>query len=185
MTAGGERAMAALIEPHIPALRRFAWALLRDRTAADDLVQDCLERAISSWHVRRHEADAKAWLFAILHNLFRMGRRSASRRSHAHPLDEQGDEGFQIADPTADHVAEHRLIWRDVLVALEAMPEDQRVVLLLVGVEDFSYEAAAQLTGVPVGTVMSRLSRGRERLRRLIAGDSAGDSAKHPLRRVK
>lgn len=185
MTAGGERAMAALIEPHIPALRRFAWALLRDRTAADDLVQDCLERAISSRLVLRHEADAKAWLFAILHNFFRMRRRSASRRGHTLPLDEQGDEGFQIADPTADHVAEHRLIWRDALIALEALPENQRVVLLLVGVEDFSYEAAAQLTGVPVGTVMSRLSRGRERLRRMIAGDSTADLAKPSFRRVK
>ncbi|MDN3564621.1 RNA polymerase sigma factor [Paeniroseomonas aquatica] len=174
--------MAALIEPHIPALRRFAWALLRDTTAADDLVQDCLERAIARWHLRRQDADAKAWLFAILHNLFRMGRRSASRRGQAMPLDE---EGWMVADPTAEHVAEHRLIWRDALLALDALAEEQRVVLLLVGVEDFSYEAAAQLTGVPVGTVMSRLSRGRERLRRLIAGDSAPDTGKPQLRRVK
>ena len=185
MTVGGERQVAALIEPHIPALRRFAWALLQDRTAADDLVQDCLERAISRWHIRRQEADAKPWLFAILHNQFRMERRSASRRGHMLPLDGPGDEGFQIADATADYVAEHRLIWRDALIALEALPEDQRVVLLLVGVEDFSYEAAAQLTGAPVGTVMSRLSRGRERLRRLIAGDSTGDLGRPSLRRVK
>ena len=90
-----------------------------------------------------------------------------------------------VADPTAEHVAEHRLIWRDALLALDALTEEQRMVLLLLGVEDFSDEAAAQLTGVPVGTVMSRLSRGRERLRRLIAGDRAPDTGKPQLRRVK
>jgi len=137
---------------------------------------------LARWHLRRQDADAKAWLFAILHNLFRMGRRSASRRGQAMSLDE---EGWMVADPTAEHVAEHRLIWRDALLALDALAEEQRVLLLLVGVEDFSYEAAAQLTGVPVGTVMSRLSRGRERLRRLIAGDSAPDTGKPQLRRVK
>ena len=170
MGGGEEGGMATLIEPHIPALRRFAWALLRDGAAADDLVQDCLERAISRWHLRRHEGSPKAWLFAILHNLFVSGRRGAVRRGPALPLDEEGEDGPALADPTASAMAEDRLVWRDALAALEALPEEQRAVLLLVGVEDFSYEAAARLTGVPIGTVMSRLSRGRERLRRLLDG---------------
>ena len=99
--------MAALIEPNILALRRFAWALLRDTAAADDLVQDCLERAIARWHLRRQDADAKAWLFAILHNLFRTGRRSASRRGQAMPLDEEGRMGLAryLADTTDPQAA--------------------------------------------------------------------------------
>ena len=79
MRSGRDSEMEALIEPHIPALRRFAWALLQHEAAADDLVQDCLERAISRWHLRRLEGSPKAWLFAILHNLFISGRRSAAK----------------------------------------------------------------------------------------------------------
>ncbi|MBR0644528.1 RNA polymerase sigma factor [Plastoroseomonas hellenica] len=181
---GRERALAALIEPHIPALRRFAWALLRDTAAADDLVQDCLERAISRWHLRRPERDAKPWLFAILHNLHRSGRRSAARRGATLSLDERG-LADAVADPAAADAAEQRLIWRDALAALDSLTEEQRVVLLLIGVEDFSYEAAARLLDVPIGTVMSRLSRGRERLRRLLDGEEAADAGRAMLRRVK
>lgn len=182
MTRGRERALAALIEPHIPALRRFAWALLRDASAADDLVQDCLERAISRWHLRRPERDAKPWLFAILHNLHRSGRRSAARRGATLPLDEPG---LEVADPAAAGAAEQRLVWRDALAALDALPEEQRVVLLLIGVEDFSYEATARLLDMPIGTVMSRLSRGRERFRRLLDGEEPPDVGRTVLRRVK
>lgn len=185
MMRGREREMAALIEPHIPALRRFAWALLRDGVAADDLVQDCLERAIARWHLRRQDGDAKSWLFAILHNLHRAGRRSSLRRGTPMPLDETGEEGAVIADPTATAAVEQRLIWRDALAALDALPEEQRLVLLLIGVEDFSYDAAARLLGVPAGTVMSRLSRGRERLRRLLEGEDVAGAHRAPLRRVK
>jgi RNA polymerase sigma-70 factor, ECF subfamily len=187
MATGGaeEGSMAALIEPHIPALRRFAWALLRNEAAADDLVQDCLERAISRWHLRRREGSPKAWLFTILHNLFLSGRRTAARRGPALPLDDEGEDGLALADPASARAAEGRLAWRDTLAALEALPEEQRAVLLLVGVEDFSYEAAARLTGVPIGTVMSRLSRGRERLRRLLDGEEMPGQVRPALRRVK
>lgn len=177
--------MAALIEPHIPALRRFAWALLRDHAAADDLVQDCLERAVSRWHLRRHDGSPKPWLFAILHNLFLSGRRSASRRGTALPLDDEGEDGMALTDPVASAASEQGLVWRDTLAALAALPEEQRAVLLLVGVEDFSYEEAARLTGTPIGTVMSRLFRGRERLRRLLEGDEAHGLGRPALRRVK
>lgn len=186
MAPGGEDGeMAALIEPHIPALRRFAWALLRNGAAADDLVQDCLERAISRWHLRRREGNPKAWLFAILHSLFVSGRRSAARRRPALPLDDEWEDAPVLADPAAAATAEGRLVWRDALTALEALPEEQRVVLLLVGVEDLSYEEAARLTGVPIGTVMSRLSRGRERLRRLVDGEEMPGGSRPALRRVK
>lgn len=186
MASDGEAGeMAALIELHIPALRRFAWALLRDGAAADDLVQDCLERAISRWHLRRHEGSLKPWLFTILHNLFISGRRTATRRGPHMSLDHEEAGDLFLADPVADGAAQARLIWRDALAGLAALPEEQRTALLLVGVEDFSYEEAARLTGVPIGTVMSRLSRGRERLRRLMDGQDALDDERPHLRRVK
>ncbi|PZW45109.1 RNA polymerase sigma-70 factor (ECF subfamily) [Humitalea rosea] len=172
---------AGQIERHIPALRRFAWALLRDGAAADDLVQDCLERALSRWHLHRADGDLRAWLFTILHNLFRNGRRSVARRGNAVPIED--DAGHGIADDAAGGAAEGHLIWQDALAGLAALPEEQRSVLLLVGVEGFSYEEAARLLGVPLGTVMSRLSRGRERLHRLIEGENA--PARPALRRVK
>lgn len=169
--------MAALIEPHIPALRRFAHALLHDPSAADDLVQDALERAISRWHLRRREVSPRPWLFAILHNLFIDGRRRTARRGET-PLDEAV---LPLPDPGAD--PEERALWRDALAALSQLPEEQRTVLLLVGVEDFSYAEAGRLTGAPLGTVMSRLARGRQRLRRLLEGEEA--PGRPALRRVK
>lgn len=176
---------AERIERHIPALRRFAQALLRDGAAADDLVQDCLERALSRWHLRRAEGDLRAWLFTILHNLFLNGRRGAGRRGEAVPVEEE--TGATLADDAAASAAEGRLIWRDALAGLAALPEEQRVVLLLVGVEDFSYEETARMLGVPPGTVMSRLSRGRARLHRLIEGEDAAarPGLRPELRRVK
>jgi RNA polymerase sigma-70 factor (ECF subfamily) len=166
--------LASLIEPHIPALRRYAWALLRNDQAADDLVQDCLERALSRWHLRRRDGNVRAWLFTILHNLFISDRRRAARRGRPSPLDELAVEPAAASNP------EHSLAARDLLTALAELPEEQRAVVLLVGVEDLSYDEAARVLGVPIGTVMSRLSRGRERLRRYLDGE-------HPvtLRRVK
>jgi RNA polymerase sigma factor (sigma-70 family) len=166
--------VASLVEPHIPSLRRYAWALLRDDQAADDLVQDCLERAISRWYLRRRDGNLRAWLFAILHNLFISSRRTLARRGPHDPIDELANPPAAAGDP------EQAAIWRDVLGALDALPEDQRAVILLVAVEDLSYADAARALGVPIGTVMSRLSRGRERLRRYIEGERPA-----ALRRVK
>lgn len=166
--------IATLLDPHVPALRRYAWALLRDREGADDLVQDCLERAVSRWRLRRHDGDLRAWLFAILHNLFIDGLRRRRREGQAVDLDHVAD----LADPGID--PESRAILRDVLEGLDALPAEQRSVLLLVAVEDLSYEAAARVLGIPIGTVMSRLSRARERLRRVVASPPAP-----ALRRVK
>lgn len=165
---------AALIEPHIPALRRYAWALLRDREGADDLVQDCLERALSRWHLRRREGEIRAWLFAILHNLFIDGLRRSGREGKRVDLDQVSDLAASDADPEA------RAVMRDVLESLDALPPDQKAVLLLVCVEDLTYEEAARVLAIPIGTVMSRLSRARERLRRAVT-----EPARPMLRRVK
>jgi RNA polymerase sigma-70 factor (ECF subfamily) len=166
--------MAALIEPHIPALRRYAFSMLRDDASADDLVQDCLERAVSRWHLRRSDGDVRMWLFAILHNLFVSQRRQTLRRGPHRQLE---DVEHETGIPGAQ---EHAVIHRDMLRALASLPEEQQSILVLVGVEDLSYAEAASIVGVPVGTIMSRLSRARERLRGLMNGERPAT-----LRRIK
>ncbi|WP_112663017.1 RNA polymerase sigma factor [Microvirga flavescens] len=166
--------IATLLEPHIPALRRYAWALLRDDDMADDLVQDTLERAISRWHSRRRDGDLKAWLFTIERNLFlNLLRQRTSRGPHV------GEEALENVALDAGH-PDAALGARDVLAGLDTLPEEQRSVLLLVGVEDLSYDEVAKVLDVPVGTVMSRLSRGREKLRQYMETGRA-----MVLRRVK
>lgn len=166
--------IAALLEPHIPALRRYAWALVRDHEAADDLVQDCMERAVARWALRRQTGDVKAWLFAIQHNLFVDGLRRKRReaiRADMDALSEVAAFGVEQED---------RAAVRDILACLDTLPVEQKSVILLIGVEDLSYDEAARVLGVPIGTVMSRLSRGRERMRRLLETGGAP-----VLRRVK
>jgi RNA polymerase sigma-70 factor (ECF subfamily) len=168
------RDRAAEIEHHIPALRRYAWALLRNQDAADDLVQDCLERALGRWYLRRHDADPRPWLFAILRNLYLNNVRQRNRRgTHVEFQDTDGHA-------SADGDGERTLMGRDALQALGALSEEQRTLLLLIAVDDFSYQEAADLFGVPTGTIMSRLSRARANLRSLIEGGS-----RMTLRRVK
>ena len=151
--------MLRLIEPVIPALRRYARALVRDRATADDLVQDCLERAISHWNQRR-EGDPRPWLFTILHNLaVNQFRRLAHRGKHIAIDDANEDDLGQEA------VQEQKLMYRDVLDKLARLPEDQRAVLLLVAVEDLSYADTARVLDIPVGTCRSRLFLARAQLR--------------------
>lgn len=166
-------AQSRALEAQIPALRRYAYGLTRDHAAADDLVQDCLERALSRWYLRRPDGDLRAWLFTILRNLHISNARQSKRRGPHQALDDG-------AEPVTDGAQEHALGVRDVLDTLDRMPEDHRSLLLLVGVEDMSYDQAASILGIPIGTVMSRLSRARRRLRELLDG-------RHPvpLRRVK
>ena len=150
------------IEAEIPRLRRYAAALLRGQGDADDLVQDCLERALARWAQRHVDEPVRPWLFAIMHNLFvSQLRRQASLRN------------WRLATPERAIPAEQetRLAFRDVLRALDQIDVDQRAVVLLVGVEEFSYAEAARILDCPVGTVMSRLCRGRERLRELLDMD--------------
>jgi RNA polymerase sigma factor (sigma-70 family) len=160
--------IASLLEPQIPSLRRYAWALLRDDEAADDLVQDTLERAISRWHQRRSDGNVRAWLFTIQRNLFLNGLRQ--RRQRGVQVGVETLDEFPAAEGAADGSAGLR----------DALPEEQRSVLLLVGVEDLSYEQAAQVLDVPIGTVMSRLSRAREKMRQFM---ESGRGA--VLRRIK
>jgi RNA polymerase sigma-70 factor, ECF subfamily len=157
-----------LLEEHIPGLRRFARALLHgDRQAADDLVQDSLERALSRWQQRRSEGDLRGWIYTILYHLFLTDRYRVRRRGEHKSLSE-----VQEADqPGVEGEQDRTLACRDLMRGLASLPEEQRAVLLLVGVEDFSYEEAARILKLPIGTVMSRLSRGRERLRRYMNGD--------------
>jgi len=152
---------AALIEAQIPRLRRFACALLRgDQERADDLVQDTLERALSHWHLRRSEGNLRGWLYTILYNRFLSDQHRLKRLRMYDALTEETE--LPAVDGGQDVALEHR----DLLRAFSALPEEQQSVLLLIGVEDLSYEEAARVLSVPIGTVMSRLSRGRERLRK-------------------
>ena len=117
--------MASLIEPHIPALRRFAWSLTRCAHAADDLVQDSLERAVSRWQSRRADGDVRAWLFAILNSCFINDRRRDKRRGRHVTLDE-------MTEPSAEPGQEVGLHYLDVAQAFEQLPAEQRSVILLV-----------------------------------------------------
>jgi len=171
--------MVVLIEPMIPALRRYARALLRDAAAADDLVQDCLERVIANWSRRRDAGNTRSWVFAILHNLAMTALRQHARHG-AHVALDEVDESAMAARATQ----EDALHYRDVLGALAHLPEDHRSVLLLVSVEDLSYAEAARVLDVPIGTVMSRLSRARARLLAIMEAGPAA-AAKPALRRVK
>jgi RNA polymerase sigma-70 factor (ECF subfamily) len=153
---------AARAMQHIPRLRRYARALTGDASAADDLVQDALERALLKQSLWREGTDLRAWLFTVMHNLFINQVRSAAA-SRLVPMDDAHAELPQAR-------ATDRLEIRDLDAALQALPEEQRAVVLLVGLEQMTYDEAARVLDVPIGTVMSRLSRGRERLRQLLNG---------------
>ncbi len=172
------------IEPLIPGLRRYARALMRDRAAADDLVQTCLERVVATWHRRRKDREPRSWLFAILHNLAVNRLRQLQRQGRRDAAGSGLDPAFAPRPMHGDGVQQ-----RDLLAALAGLPEEQRSVILLVAVEDFTYAETAEVLAVPIGTVMSRLARGREKLRRMLDGDATAPgvrSRRRPyLRRVK
>ncbi len=143
---------------HLPALRRYALGLTGDRHAADDLVQDCIERALSRLDTLLDEQRLAAWLRSILFNVFIDGRRTRRRRP------ETGEAGL---DELVDK-ATMPDVWQeanDVLRAIATLTPQHRQVILLVAEEGLSYREVADELGVPVGTVMSRLARAREQLR--------------------
>lgn len=148
-------------------------ALVGNRVHADDLVQDCLERALSRSHLWQ-DGNLRGWLFTIMHNIHANTRRRAARSPLVAALD--NEEISAAAPPTQ----EEGLAVAGLAAALATLPDDQRSVVLLVGLEEFSYAETAKVLGVPIGTVMSRLHRGRERLRQVLANDSSP-----ALRRVK
>lgn len=145
----------------IPRLRRYARALAGDRVAADDLVQDALERAWSKFHLYRRGTDLRAWLFTVMHNVYVNQLRAARPVA---PLEEDMPELAQAARESDG------LVLRDLDRAIRRLPPDQREVLLLVALEDMSYDEAAGTLGIPIGTVMSRLARAREKLRAMLSG---------------
>jgi RNA polymerase sigma-70 factor, ECF subfamily len=160
-----------LIVPYIPNLRRYARALVGDRDGADDLVQDTLERAVRKFHLWR-PGDLRAWLFSIMHNVF-VNQLKARKIAP----DVELDENFAAPMPGATSMD---II--DLQRALGTLAPEQREVVLLIALEDMSYADVSRTLGIPMGTVMSRLSRGRERLRRAMDGET---SSKNPLRVVQ
>lgn len=168
------------IVEHLPSLRRYARALTGNAWAADDLVQDTLERACRKWLLWRSGSDLRAWLFTLMHHLYLNQQRSAS----ALPLldIEAVQDSLQAPAPASDDAI-------DLDRCLQRLPPDQRAVLLLVTLEDMDYAQTARVLQIPVGTVMSRLSRARARLRELMHAPAAarlapGD-APPALRRMK
>lgn len=148
----------------IPRLRRYARALAGDKASADDLVQDTLERAWAKLHLYRRGTDLRAWLFTVMHNVHVNKLRSARSTD---PLE---DEMPELAQRAAQGDA---LLVRDLDRAVARLPAEQRAVLLLVTLEEMSYEQVARTLGIPIGTVMSRLSRAREKLRAMMLGQAA------------
>ncbi|MGH8145073.1 MAG: RNA polymerase sigma factor [Rhodanobacteraceae bacterium] len=149
----------------LPRLRRFALWLTHDVANADDLVQSALERALSRWSSRREDKALRAWLFSILYRQFLDSRRRAKR--YASLLDH-----FRRGDGDAQPSVEREVVAQSVLQSLAALPTEQRNLLLWVSVEGLSYREVAQILDVPIGTVMSRLSRARQALRNLGDGET-------------
>jgi RNA polymerase sigma-70 factor (ECF subfamily) len=146
----------------LPRLRRYARAMVGERAAADDLVQDTLERAWSRLAQWRAGSDLRAWLFSIMHNL----RVDQLRRPglNTSPIEDEYVDAPTRATQT------DRLEVKDLEFALARLPEEQRAVVLLVALDEMSYGEVALALGIPIGTVMSRLYRGRERLRMILDG---------------
>jgi len=153
----------------IPRLRRYARALVGDRASADDLVQDTLERAWAKLHLYRRGTDLRAWLFTVMHNVH-VNKVRATRVTDT--LDDEMPE-LALRPPQGD-----ALMVRDLDRAIALLPAEQRAVLLLVTLEDLSYDEVARTLGIPIGTVMSRLSRAREKLRGLMLGQTAAAKLK-------
>ena len=153
----------------IPRLRRYARALAGDRASADDLVQDTLERAWAKLHLYRRGTDLRAWLFTVMHNVH------VNKRRTARPMESLDDEAIELATRA---VQGDSLVVRDLDRAIALLPSEQRAVLLLVTLEDMSYEEVARTLSIPMGTVMSRLSRAREKVRQMMLGNVASAKLK-------
>lgn len=155
----------------IPRLRRYARALTHNATWADDLVQDTLERALRRRWLFRAHSNLTAWLLTILHRLY---LNDLARRRHT--------DGEPAADGPEPSISEDPAAQLDLQRALSQLQPEHRAVILLVGLEHLSYQEAADVLGVPIGTVMSRLARARAQLRRLLAGEPAAGDTIHLVR---
>ena len=154
-----------LVEQEIPRLRRYALALTRASDRADDLVQDTLLRALNKLHLWQPGTDLRAWLFTIMHHQYVNTVRREARQTATTDIEHISSTLVATTDPTA----RRQLLELDR--ALARLPAEQREVLLLAGLEGMDYDSVAQILGVPIGTVRSRLSRARERLRELMGRD--------------
>jgi RNA polymerase sigma-70 factor (ECF subfamily) len=153
-----------MIEAELPGLRRYAAALLRSSPDADDLVQETVARALDKHELWRPGTNLRAWLFTMMHNLRINSARSVRREGFMVPAESALGLG---SAPTQNS----RLTLRDLRRALDSLEEGHRAVVLLVGLEGLSYEEVAEVLALPLGTVRSRLSRARARLRQLLDGD--------------
>ena len=165
---------ARLLETEIPRLRRYARALTRDVSRADDLVQSCLLRAIAKQHLWQPGTDLRAWLFTILHNQHVNDVRRSVREGIAIPVE---DVAPVLTAPSNVGAS---LQLRDLERAMAKLPEEQRQVILLVGLEGMRYEEVAKVLRIPIGTVRSRLSRGRDLLRELMGMTERGSEKVSP-----
>jgi RNA polymerase sigma-70 factor (ECF subfamily) len=156
---------AQAIAAQLPRLRRYATALAGNGAVADDLVQDCVERALSREGTLRDASRLGAWLRTILYSIYISALRERQRRGIAVAVDELADD-LALTAPRGDEGAV-----RDLVRAMASLSPDHRQILVLVGVEGMSYREVAELLDLPVGTVMSRLARARERLRAVLDGD--------------
>ncbi|MEX1153152.1 RNA polymerase sigma factor [Parvibaculum sp.] len=155
------------LDEHIRHLRRYARALVGHPEDADDLVQESLRRALTYANSERETANWRAYLFRILHNV-RADHLARKARDREVPIDDYAGE---LACPAAQHGI---MAVQDMERALGLLPTEQREVVLLVGLEGLTYREATDVLDVPIGTVMSRLSRGREALRRILADPDTG-----------
>ena len=163
-----------LIEQEVPRLRRYAHALVKDPERADDLVQDCLERAWRKSHLWVRRTNLRGWLMTILHNL----HANAARKYSNTPTMVSLDDATQ--PPSTAPSQTETLNAGVVREAMQTLSPEQQQVLVLVGMEQMHYAEVAELLNIPIGTVMSRLFRARERMRELLA-----ESGRPTLRRVK
>lgn len=157
---------------HIPRLRRYARALSGNAFIADDLVQDTLERALNKRNLWRGGNGVRAWLFTIMHNIYINQLRRYSAAPHMMELDEN------LHDNT--ETPESHFYAQQLQICIRLLPDEQKEIFLLVSLEGFAYEEVASIINIPVGTVMSRLSRAREKLRKQVFSQN-----RTPLRRVK
>jgi len=165
---------AYMVSDHIPNLRRYARVLVRDAVHAEDLVQDCLERAISREHLWQPGTNLRAWLFTILHNLY---INQYLRHGGANTTVPLMEEHSLVSCPARQF---HSMTLKDLARAFDDLPRQEQQVVVMVGLEGMQYEDAAEALGVPMGTVKSRLSRARRRLRQLMDGELPPRSAAPP-----
>lgn len=163
-----------LIAQEIPRLRRYALVLVNDSVAADDLVQDTLERAIRKRHLWRRTGSIRSWLYRIQFNVFLNQKGHRHRRLREVEM-EEAPASVELSGQ------EQVLACRDIGAAMQALPAEQRAAIALIAIEELSYDEAAAVLGIPIGTLRSRLSRGRDRLRELYPAVAS----KPHLRQVK